>query len=120
MRRRLDLSASTQRKADGGGVTRLEALGGLLRSMASEEVGAEALVRLVADAGITVCFANPGPPALHVVASAAVLSAGGTARPCFNATVTPRLPGDVVAATINENSWLRVEHSAKAGERPCL
>ena len=42
------------------------------------------------------------------------------ARPCFNATVTLRLPGDIVAATINENSWLRVEHSAKAGERPCL
>ena len=58
--------------------------------------------------------------AVHVVASASVLSAGCTARPCFNATVTLRLPGDIVAATINENSWLRVEHSAKAGERPCL
>ena len=35
--------------------------------MASEEVGAEALVRLVADAGITVCFANPGTTEMHVV-----------------------------------------------------
>ena len=32
-----------------------------------EEVGAEALVRLVADAGITVCFANPGTTEMHVV-----------------------------------------------------
>ena len=45
VRLRLDLSASKQRKADGGGVTRLEACAGLLRSMASEEAARLAWVR---------------------------------------------------------------------------
>ena len=67
--------------------------------------------------------------AVHVVESASVLTAECTARPCFSVTVEVRLPsaGHALAsgvyaynATINENSWLRVEHSAEAGERPCL
>ena len=41
--------------------------------------GAEALIRTLADCGITVCFANPGTSEMHLVSALAGMSATGQA-----------------------------------------